>query len=245
MSELSVVDPSHLTRIPEGLDPEDAVLVFHAGVALHGIKEAHIALGDNVLVTGQGPIGVFVSQLCKLCGAWKVIATDPSDKKLAISQQVGVDYTINAASENVPERVKELTGGRGTEVAAEVSGSPAALIDCGKAVARLARIAVIGWVMAPLTVSLADDFSPKGLEIAIAHGGHVGHWRQLFQRKLTGFPASGDKLFLLDLMKQGKLKSKVMITHRFPLKDLVKAWEFIDEEPDEYSQVLFVSKEVA
>ena len=223
-SEFSVVDPANLTPIPEGLDPESAALTFQASVALRGIRAAHIALGERVLVTGQGPIGVFVSQLSRLAGARRVFASELSEKKLAISRQVGVDVALNAEKENVSERVKELTGGRGVEVAAEVSGTPQALLDCSKAAARRGRVTVIGWVMEPLTVNLAEDFTPKGLEMTVQRSEETPE----------------DKAFVLELMANGRLKAKELITHKFPLKDLVKAWEFIDASPNEYLQVVFV-----
>ena len=224
-SEFSIVAPTDVTPIPEGLDPESAALTFQASVALWGIRAAHIALGESVLVTGQGPIGVFVSQLCRLAGARRVFASELSDKKLDISRQVGVDVALNADSENVSERVKELTGGKGVEVAAEVSGTPQALLDCSKATAQRGRVTVIGWVMEPLTVNLAEDFTPKGLELTVQRSEQTPE----------------DKSFVLELMANGRLKSRELITHRFPLKDLVKAWEFIDSSPNEYLQVVFVS----
>ena len=225
MSELSVMAPADATVIPEGLDPEAAALSFQARVALGGIRAAHIALGEYVLVTGQGPIGICVSQLSRIAGARRVFATDLSDKKLEVSRQVGVDAIINAGSEDVGERVMELTGGKGVEVAAEVSGTPQALIDCTKAAAVRARVTVIGWTMAPLTVSFAEDFTPKGLDMTVQRG--------------EGKP--DDREFLLEMIAEGRLRTKELVTHRFPLKDLVKGWEFIDSEPGEYVQVLFIS----
>jgi len=244
MSWASVVTPADITPIPEGLEPEAASLAFQAGVALHGVRGADITLGDTVLVTGQGPIGVFAAQFCKLSGARRVIATDLYDEKLAVSRQVEVDVTLNARSENVPERVKELTGGRGADVVVEVSGSPKALMEAARAAGRFGRIAVIGWIMEPLTINLAEDFTPKGLELVVCHAGRGGHWRQN-QRLRGGVSMSQlqeeDRLFIFDLMKEGKLKAKELITHRFPLKDIIKAWDFIENEQSEYLQVLFVS----
>ena len=247
LSDLSVISPADLLPVPDGLDPEAAALVFQAGVALHGIRRADIALGDTALVTGQGTIGVFAAQLCKLAGAWRVIATDLSDKKLVVSRQVGVDFTINAASEDVPRRVMELTGGSGADVVAEVSGSGKALVDCSKAAAPLATVASLGWTMDEFTVRPAEDFAAKALEWVLCFRGRAtnGNWRQRYQRMLGGASTNDmmreDWRFIFDLMLDGRLKSKELATHRFPLKDLVKAWEFIDKRPNEYVQVLLVN----
>lgn len=245
LSELSVADPGDLTIMPEGMDPEEAAIVSRGGVALNGVRAAGIALGDTVIVTGQGPIGLFASQFCKLAGARKVIATDLYDKRLEVSRQVGVDIALNARSENVSERVMELTGGRGAEVAVDVSGSPGALVDCAKSAAKLARIAVVGWALEPFRISLAEDFSPKGLEIVICHGGRGGSLRQRHQRTQTGSSSNQqrdeDRLYISELILNGTLKAKELITHRFPLKDIAEAWEFIDNNQSECLEVLLVS----
>jgi threonine dehydrogenase-like Zn-dependent dehydrogenase len=242
LGDRSIVPSRDVMPLPDGLDPESASLVFQAGVALHGVKTADIALGDYVLVTGQGIIGVFAAQFARLCGARRVIATDLSDKQLAISREVGVDHTLNPARDDVPPRVKELTDGRGADIVLEVSGSPKALEQGTQAAAPLARIAVIGWIMDPLTINPAEDLTPKGLEIIVCHANRRGHHRQQYQRVQEGATKAQleqeNREFIFELMASGRLHAKPLITHRFPLSDLVEAWKFIDEQPAEYMQVV-------
>lgn len=242
--EVSALAPADVTPVPAGLDPECAALAFQAGVALHGVKGARVQLGDNALVTGQGPIGIFAAQFCALAGARKVIVSDLEDSHLDVSRQVGVDVAINARREDVPQRVKEATG-RGADVVVEASGSPQAILDGSRAAARLARISVTGWVMAPLTVNLAEDFTPKTLELVICHGDREDHWLQQHRRgRPGGGPSQLDpenREFIFELMAAGKLKAKELITHRFPLSEIQQAWEFIDTRQDQYCQVLFAN----
>jgi threonine dehydrogenase-like Zn-dependent dehydrogenase len=245
LGEHAVLAPTDLTPLPPGLDAEPAALAFQAGVALNGIQEAQVALGDVVLVTGQGPIGNFAAQLCRLAGAWRVVTTDMSETQLAISRRVGADLALHAASGVVTQQVQALSGGRGADLCVEASGSPRALLPCADAARRMGRIAVIGWVMHAVTINLAQDFTPKGLEMVVCHAGRGGGPHTDLRRRAGMSGAELERqgrLFLLDLMRQGRLKAGELITHRFPLRDLRAAAEFLDTRAGEYCQTLLVSE---
>ena len=244
-AELSVVAASDLIPLPEGLDPEPATFLLQAEVGLKGARAANIILGDTVLVTGQGPIGSFAAQLCKLGGAYQVIATDLSDKRLDVARQIGVDLALNPRTDDVLARIQGFTKGRGADVVVESSGSPKAFVQGCAAAGSYAKIVVIGWILDPCQFNMSDDFTPKGLEMVVCHSGQPGDWRT-FRRMERGMKpaqlAREDRLYLMNLMAQGKLRAEELISHRFPLKDLVQVWdEFIDKKQDEYVQVLFVS----
>ena len=257
-AELSVVTPSDMLPLPEGLDPECAAMLLQAEVGLKGARGADIILGDIVLVTGQGPIGSFAAQLCKLSGAYQVIVTDICDMRLEIARQMGADLTLNPRSDDVLGRIEEFTDGKGADVVVESSGSPQAFLQGCAAAAGGAKIVVIGWILDACQFNMSDAFTPKGLELVVCHSGQIGDWRigrrRLQARGMRGdgrrrgmppklnAPLSEDYIYLMNLMVQDKLKAKELITHRFPLNDLVQAWdEFIDKKLDEYVQVLFVS----
>ncbi len=121
-AELSVLTPSDLIPLPEGLDPESATMLLQAEVGLKGARGAEIILGDIVFVTGQGPIGSFAAQLCKLAGAYQVIVTDIVDARLDMGKRFGATDVINAATEDVIERVKELTNGELGDVVVDACG---------------------------------------------------------------------------------------------------------------------------
>jgi threonine dehydrogenase-like Zn-dependent dehydrogenase len=257
-AELSVLTPSDLIPLPEGLDPESATMLLQAEVGLKGARGAEIILGDIVFVTGQGPIGSFAAQLCKLAGAYQVIVTDIYDMRLEIAQQMGADLMLNPRTDDVLGRIEEFTDGRGADVVVESSGSPKAFLQSCDAAAGGGKIVVIGWILDACQFNMSDAFTPKGLEMVVCHSGQIGDWRvgrrRLQTRGMRGdgrrrgmppklnAPLSEDHMYLMNLMVQDKLKAKQLISHRFPLNDLVQAWdEFIDKKPAEYVQVLFVS----
>lgn len=244
-AELSVVKPSELIPLPEGLDPESAAILYQAEIGLKGARAANIILGDTVLVTGQGPIGIFAAQLCKLGGAYQVAATDLSEKRLEAARKVGIDLAMNPGEDDVLAQIEELTKGRGMDVVVESSGSPDAFLQGCAAAGNYAKIVVIGWILDPCQFNMSHQFTPKGLEMVVCHSGQPGNWRTL--RRMGRGISSGqlireDRIYLMALMAQGRLKAKELISHRFPLKDLAKVWEeFMDKRQNEYVQVLFIS----
>jgi threonine dehydrogenase-like Zn-dependent dehydrogenase len=244
-AELSVVTPNDVIPLPEGVHPEDAAMLQKAGVGLHGARAANVILGDTALVTGQGPIGCFAAQLCKLAGAYQVIATDLADGRLEVAKQAGIDVVLNPRRDDVVKRVQELTNGLGADVVIEASGSPKAFLQACAAARFYTKIVVLGWILDSCTFNMSDAFTPKGLEMVVCHSGQPGDWRLLRRANRQVKPGElgrMDNIYMMNLMAQDKLLSKEMISHRFPLKDLVKVWaEFIDQKPDEYVQVLFVS----
>jgi len=101
-------------RIPNGVSFEQACFVEPVNTCLKGIEALRLRRGESVLTIGQGPIGIILSVLAKRTGA-SLITSDLYPERLKIGSSFGLDLTIDAARENVVERVRELTQGRGAD----------------------------------------------------------------------------------------------------------------------------------
>ncbi len=110
-------------RIPDSLSFEHAAMIEAVSVAVHAANRTPVTLGDTAIVVGSGMIGLLVIQAIRLAGCSRVIATDVNEHRLEVARSLGADVTINAAKEDVPARVKQLTDGRGADVALEVVGT--------------------------------------------------------------------------------------------------------------------------
>jgi NADPH2:quinone reductase len=114
-----------LTEIPDGVAFTDAVaLPLQGQTAFHILKTmGRLEKGETVLVhAAAGGVGALSVQLAKLFGAGKVIATASSDEKLAHAGKLGADHLVNYAEQGWEEKVRELTGGKGVDVALEMVG---------------------------------------------------------------------------------------------------------------------------
>src|SRR5207244_4678660 len=112
-------------KLPENLTFEQACMVTTAASPLWAIDlmGGYLA-GETVLVQGPGPIGLIALQLCKALGAERVILTGTRDERLAVGTRLGADHVINVRKENLAERMRELTGGKGADSVLECAGGP-------------------------------------------------------------------------------------------------------------------------
>jgi L-iditol 2-dehydrogenase len=101
--------------VPEGVLPEEAAFVEPVNTCLKAVQKAGIEKGQTVLVVGQGPIGLLLTQLARWAGA-EVLASDTMPDRLEMSRRLGADAALDAAGD-VPREVRAATGGRGADVA--------------------------------------------------------------------------------------------------------------------------------
>jgi L-iditol 2-dehydrogenase len=101
-------------RIPDDVSFEQACFVEPVNTCMKGIEALHLHRGETVLTVGQGPIGIILSVLARRKGA-RLITSDLYPERLKIAVSFGLELTIEAARENVIERVRELTDGRGAD----------------------------------------------------------------------------------------------------------------------------------
>jgi len=114
----------NMQEIPQHVSYEEAAITEPLACVLHGAEEANIKPGDTVTITGAGPIGLLHLLTAKKFGAGRVISIDLVEDRLNFAERLGADETVNAGKEDVVERVRELTGGYGSDVVIEAIGLP-------------------------------------------------------------------------------------------------------------------------
>ena len=119
--------------------------------AIHGSKLANIKFGDTVLIYGIGAVGYGIVQLARMAGA-TVIGVGRAEAKLAYAKTLGADFVINAAKENVPEKVREITHGRGADAIFELVGIKETMDNSMKCIAKRGRLVFIGYSPDSFTV---------------------------------------------------------------------------------------------
>lgn len=140
LTEYAVVPLNMIFRIPDGADAMHYCIAEPCASAMRGIDLAEIKLGDNVLISGVGGIGAILLDMLLMRGATRVTAVDINEDKLMRAKEMGALYTINSQKENIIERVKEITNGRGFDVIIEASGAPAAAPPLLKCLANKGKV---------------------------------------------------------------------------------------------------------
>lgn len=204
-----VVMPWWITyKLPDAVSFEEAALVEPAGVSMHAARITPIDLNDIVAVVGAGPIGIFAVQAVKVKGAGKVIALDVREERLAFARQLGADITINPSSCDVVEELKRVVGRPDVDAVLEAVGTPPAVDLAFKIVKRGGNLTLIGNVTPQVTVNLQD----------------------LIMRELNirgSFAIAGEYRAVLDLMAQGRIQVKPLISKTLPLSEGQAAFDIL------------------
>ena len=136
--------PNDLLLKSKGLSYDELALVEPLAIGAHGVRRADIKAGEFVLVSGAGPIGLGTIAFAKIAGA-KVIVTDMNEDRLKFcKEQLKVEHTINASTENVTQRLLDITSGDMPTVIFDATGSQAAINNALQYLAHGGRYILIG-----------------------------------------------------------------------------------------------------
>lgn len=130
--------------IPDTLSFEAAAMAEPFSVGLHASMKVGLKPGQRVAVMGMGPVGLLTVAAAKAFGVTEIYVSDVEEKRLAKALEMGATHVLCADRENVPERIRELTGGIGVDVAFETAGNPHALQAALFSLSRGGNLSVIG-----------------------------------------------------------------------------------------------------
>ena len=233
--EVFVVPARMPVRLPDDLDLEVGVFAANLETALNIVHDTPVRLGETALVFGQGVVGFLVALLLKLAGAEAVLVVDPLEERRSLALAAGADGAF--APGKLHDRVMEITGGRGADVAVETSGAGAALQSAIDAVATEGAVVVASWYgTKPVTLELGGHF-------------HRGRVRLRSSQVGRSNPALAPRWNRARLMEEvlgllGRLKLKELISHRIPFEEAPEAYTLLEERPQEALQVIFTYKGV-
>lgn len=124
MAEFATVAEYQIVRLPDAVTYRQGALIEPTAVAAYGVERAGVGPGDQVLVTGAGPIGALAALCARSAGASTVYVSEPSPARRARAEALGVATVLDPTELDVPEFLHEQTGGLGVDAAIECSGHP-------------------------------------------------------------------------------------------------------------------------
>jgi alcohol dehydrogenase len=216
-----------LTPIPATLSDEQ---VMFAGDILPTAYSAVVGLspsvrgvrkGDTVVVFGAGPVGLCAVVSARLFEPARVIAVDMEQYRLAMASRLGADIVIDAASEDVRARIREITEGWGAEYAIEAVGRQETLGNALAVAAPGGVVSVVGVFQKPVPIN-APRILARNLTLTMGMGdlGYIGE--------------------LVRLIEAGRLDLTPMITHRFVFDEALHAYEIFEKRIDGAVKVLLM-----
>lgn len=205
-----VIDYGPIHHIPEGMSYAEAALAEPLACVLNALERTPIKLLDTVVIVGAGPIGCMFIPIAKMMGASKVIVVQRSrGSRAEIASQFGADLVIISSEEDAVERVREETDGLGAHVVITANPTPASHAEALEMARNRGRINLFGGLPAGSTVELDTNLIHyKELLVSGAHGSLPTHHRKA-----------------LELIASGAVPVSELISHRFGLSDIHKAFD--------------------
>jgi succinate semialdehyde reductase (NADPH) len=206
LAERCVVPATDVFPLPGSLDlVSAAVLGCSVFTALGAVRNvADLKVGETVAVLAVGGVGTNIIQLAKVFGASRIIAVDLVAEKLDLARDLGATDTIDASGGDAAERIRELTSGRGVDVAFEALGHPTTVDAAIRSVDDGGRAVLVG--IAPKRVTASFDIT------------HVVR-RKIRILGSYGARARTDMPMVIQLAAEGKIDLERLITRRVPLTD--------------------------
>ena len=204
-AEYLVIPAVNAFPIPDDIPDEIAAILDPFGNAAHTALSFDL-VGEDVLITGAGPIGIMAAAICRHVGARHVVITDVNDYRLDLAKKMGAHRTVNIAREKLADIMPSLNMVEGFDVGLEMSGVPAAFRDMLDVMNHGGKIAMLGIPPSDMAIDWTQVIF-KGLTLKGIYG------REMFET-----------WYKMIAMIQGGLDLTPMITHRFPVKDYLEGF---------------------
>jgi len=205
MAEYAAYQPEALFPLPDDVSLETGAFLEPASIAVHAVDNAHMKIGDTVLITGGGSIGLLIMQIALRYGASKVMVSDPIAEKRQLALQLGADVVVDPLKENLLEVSRKFTDGRGFNVSFETTG-----------ILAIARQLILLAECSGTVVWVATYQGNRDVGVPITYT----HTKEITIRNVCPSPYADYKA----LKMLSKLDLKPMMTI-FPLQDALKAFE--------------------
>lgn len=205
-AEYIAVPMTNVWHHAPGVDPEVAAIFDPFGNAVHTALSFPV-LGEDVLITGAGPIGIMATAVVRHAGARFVVVTDLNDYRLDLARRMGATVTLNVRHGSLAEVQRRLGMKEGFDVGLEMSGSPAALRDMIANMCHGGKIALLGIPPAEMAID----------------------WNRVVFNMLTLKGIYGREMYetwyKMTVMLESGLDIKPVITHRFHCTEYEKGFE--------------------
>jgi threonine 3-dehydrogenase len=205
-AELISIPMTNVWRHPDDIDLDVAAIFDPFGNAVHCALSFRV-LGEDVLITGAGPIGLMAAAVARHAGARFVVVTDVNPYRLELARAMGVTRAVDVRSERLPDIQRDLGMTEGFDIGLEMSGHPAALPDMVANMAHGGRIALLGIASDPVEI----DWNTVVFNMLTIKG--------IYGREMY------ETWYAMTVMLQSGLDVRPVITHRFAYTDFDEAFD--------------------
>jgi threonine dehydrogenase-like Zn-dependent dehydrogenase len=209
---------TNLAPVPDELTDEQVLMcpdIMSTGFS--GAESGKVQIGDRVAVFAQGPIGLCATAGAKLMGATTIIAVDRVPERLAIARRLGADHLVDFSKVNPVQEIMRLTDGRGVDVAIEALGAQSTFEGALRVLRPGGTLSSLGVYSTDLTIpcdAFAAGLGDHTIVTTLCPGG-----KERMRR-------------LMEVIANGRLDLKPLVTHRFTLDQIIEAYELFSHQRD-------------
>jgi predicted dehydrogenase/threonine dehydrogenase-like Zn-dependent dehydrogenase len=230
-SEYNYVPKNLFVKIPDGVDDVDASFVTVGAIALQGVRQAEPTLGERVAVMGLGLLGQLTVQLLKANGCF-VIGSDIDPKKLELAKKLGADVVCSASE--LVNATKEFGRGNGVDsvIITASANSNQLVFDAGEICKHKGKVVVVGQVGMDIPRNV---YYKKELDLRLSMAYGPGRYDSDYEENGMDYPFAYVRWTerrnfeaFLDLVADGKITPKELITHSFEFDDAMSAYDLLE-----------------
>lgn len=219
-SEFFAVDAGKVTPLPEDMSLEEGAMIEPLAVAVHAVRRAGDVAGKDICVLGAGPIGNLVAQTAKGLGARKVMVTDVSEIRLQKAKDVGADVCVNTAKEDFGEAFVSCFGPDKADVIYDCAGND---VTMGQAIKYARKGSAI--------ILVAVFGKMASVDLAVLNDHELDLNTSMMYR-------NEDYIKAIELVNSGNVRLKPLISQRFPFRQYLDAYQYIDANRETTMKVL-------
>lgn len=207
-------------KVPKDLPIEQAILIEPYACSLHAVQRAQIQIGDFVVQSGAGTLGLGMVGAAKKAGAGTLLVLDLVDSRLELAKKFGADIVLNPSKVNVVEEIKKMTDGYGCDVYIEATGHPASVQQGLLAIRRLGRFVEFSVFKELVTVDWSIIGDRKELDVL---GSHLGPYC---------YP------IVIEGIAKGDFPTEGVVTHKLPLSQFEAGFRMVESGKDSLKVIL-------
>jgi 2-desacetyl-2-hydroxyethyl bacteriochlorophyllide A dehydrogenase len=224
-SDFVLVNESYVEKIPKHIPFEYAIGEPLACV-VNAVRLVHPKLGDNVAVVGTGFMGLLLVQALNCLGLSNLVGVDVSDERLKLAEHYGANMVLNPKKMDVVKETLAITEGKGFDMVIEATGNPGGVGLATRLVKQKGRLAIFSYHPNPVEVDLRE-WDSRGLEVIMTSPARAEDMRKNLK-------------IAAQMMARGNFNLEKLVTHKWILDEIQKAFEYASKKPGDYIKGVIV-----
>ncbi|MBU0991500.1 MAG: bi-domain-containing oxidoreductase [Proteobacteria bacterium] len=250
-SEEVFVPRNLMAKIPDSVTDQEAAFTTVGSIALHGVRQAGVHIGDNVGVIGLGLVGQMTVSLLKAHGC-RVLGIDLNERSVSLSKEMGAEMAVLRNDSLLEEKMERFTNGIGLDSIIITAGTDSndPFMLSSQVMRDRGVLVVVGGIRMEIVKSVSSLFYLKEIDIRFSRSYGPGRYDAQYEEKGNDYPPgyvrwteNRNMICFLDLIETGKIDIKPLVTHTFPFSNAMDAYKIIEGEQSEFYVGILLSYE--